>query len=61
MSEINEAKRIYSRNHKYSYEQLQSDQAKNSKYLQDAVREKQFQIAQENGLTNLAEINRETK
>lgn len=35
MSEINEAKRIYQRNHTYTYEQLASNEARNSKYLQD--------------------------
>ena len=61
MSEINDAKRIYQRNHTYTYDQLGSNEAKNSKYLQDAVREWQFKTAKENWLTNIAHINRNTK
>ncbi len=61
MAEINEAKRIYQRNHTYTYEQLASNEARNSKYLQDWVREWQFKTAKENGLTNIADINKTTK
>ena len=61
MAEINEAKRIYQRNHTYTYEQLASNEARNSKYLQDSIREWQFKTARENGLSNIASINKTTK
>ena len=61
MSEINEAKRIHARQHTYTYEQRASDEALRSKYLQDDLRNWQFKTAEENGLANIAEINKTTK
>jgi hypothetical protein len=61
MEEINEAKRIYARQHKYEWDEMASDAAVNSKDLQDAVRKWQFDTAEKNGLANLAEINKTTQ
>jgi len=61
MSEINEIKRAYSNNYKYSFVDAGSESALRSKNLQDAVRKWQFKVAEENGLTNLKEINKTTQ
>ena len=61
MSEINEVKRLYSQNHKYSFVDVGSEPAIRSRNLQDAVRKWQFKVAEENGLTNLKEINKTTQ
>ena len=61
MAEINEAKRIYARQHKYTWDQIASDEAVNSKDLQDAVRNWQFKTAEQNWLANLPEINKTTQ
>jgi hypothetical protein len=61
MSEINEIKRAYSKNYKYSFVDAGSESALRSRNLQDAVRKWQFKVAEENGLTNLKEINKTTQ
>lgn len=61
MSEINEIKRAYSNNYKYSFVDVGSEAALRSRNLQDAVRKWQFKVAEENGLTNLKEINKTTQ
>ena len=61
MSEINEVKRAYSNNYKYSFVDAGSESAIRSRNLQDAVRKWQFKVAEENGLTNLKEINKTTQ
>ena len=48
MSEINESKRIHSRNHQYNYEQRTSNEARNSSDIQNDIRDWQFQTAKEN-------------
>lgn len=61
MSEINEAKRIYARNHKFTWEQRASDGAVNATNLQNDLRKWQMKLAEESGLENLAEINKTTQ
>lgn len=61
MSEINEVKRAYSNNYKYSFVDAGSESALRSRNLQDAVRKWQFKVAEENGLTNLKDINKTTQ
>lgn len=61
MSEINEIKRLYSNNYKYSFVDAGSESALRSRNLQDAVRKWQFKVAEENWLTNLKEINKTTQ
>lgn len=61
MSEINEIKRAYANNYKYSFVDVGSESALRSRNLQDAVRKWQFKVAEENGLTNLKEINKTTQ
>ena len=61
MSEINEIKRAYSNNYKYSFVDAGSESALRSRNLQDAVRNWQFKVAEENGLTNLKDINKTTQ
>ena len=61
MSEINEIKRLYSNNFKYSFVDAGSESALRSRNLQDAVRKWQFKVAEENWLTNLKEINKTTQ
>lgn len=61
MSEINDIKRIYSRNHKYSFVDAWWEAALKSKNLQDWVRKWQFSIAKKQWLKNLNEINKTTQ
>jgi hypothetical protein len=61
MSEINEVKRAYANNYKYSFVDAGSEGALRSRNLQDAIRKWQFKVAEENGLTNLKEINKTTQ
>lgn len=61
MSEINEVKRAYSNNYKYSFVDAGSEPALRSRNLQDAIRKWQFKVAEENGLTNLKDINKTTQ
>ena len=61
MSEINEAKRIYARNHKFTWDQRASDSAVNATNLQNDLRKWQMKLAEESGLENLAEINKTTQ
>lgn len=61
MSEINEVKRAYSNNYKYSFVDAGSEPALRSRNLQDSVRKWQFKVAEENGLTNLKDINKTTQ
>lgn len=61
MSEINEVKRAYANNYKYSFVDAWSESALRSRNLQDAIRKWQFKVAEENGLTNLKEINKNTQ
>lgn len=61
MSEINEVKRVYSNNYKYSFVDAGSEGALRSRNLQDAIRKWQFKVAEENGLSNLKEINKTTQ
>jgi hypothetical protein len=48
MSEINEIKRAYANNYKYSFVDAGSESALRSKNLQDAIRKWQFKVAEEN-------------
>lgn len=48
MSEINEAKRIYARNHKFDWNEKASDAARNSTFLQNDLRSWQMKTAEEN-------------
>lgn len=61
MSEINEIKRAYANNYKYSFVDAGSESALRSKNLQDAIRKWQFQVAEQNGLANIADINKNTQ
>lgn len=61
MSEINEIKRAYANNYKYSFLEQGSEWALRSKNLQDAIRKWQFKVAEQNGLSNIAEINKNTQ
>ena len=61
MSEINEVKRAYSNNYKYSFVDAGSEWALRSRNLQDAIRKWQFKVAGENGFTNLKDINKTTQ
>ena len=61
MSEINEVKRAYSNNYKYSFVDAGSEWALRSRNLQDAIRKWQFKVAEENGFTNLKDINKTTQ
>lgn len=61
MSEINEVKRLYSKNYKYTWVDAGSEPAITSRNLQDQLREWQFKVAEENGLTNLEDINKTTQ
>lgn len=61
MSEINELKRLYSKNFKYSWVDAASENALRSKNLQDWVREWQFKTAKSQWLENLKEINKNTQ
>ena len=48
MSEINEVKRAYANNYKYSFVDAGSESALRSRNLQDAIRKWQFKVAEEN-------------
>jgi ParB-like nuclease domain len=61
MSEVNELKRLYASNHKYSFLDSGGKQAIESRDIQDGLRSWQFKVAEENGLTNIADINRTTQ
>ena len=61
MSEINDLKRIYARNFKYSFQEMGSEPAMRSTNLQNALREWQFWVAKDNWLSNIAEINKNTQ
>lgn len=61
MTEINEAKRIHARNHKYSYEQRTSNEARNASDIQNDIRDWQFKTAKENWFLNADKVNMETK
>lgn len=61
MLEINEVKRIYSRNFKYNFLESGWEAAQKSKNLQDWVRKWQFQVAKENWFKNIDKINKNTK
>ena len=61
MSEINEVKRLYSRNFKYNFLESGWEAAQKSKNLQDWVREWQFSVASKNWFKNIDKINKNTK
>lgn len=61
MTEINQIKREYAKNFKYSWVDNASESALRSTNLQNWVREWQFKLANENWFTNLAEINKNTQ
>lgn len=61
MSEINEAKRIFAKNHKFNWDQRASDSAVNATNLQNDLRKWQMKLAEESGLENLADINKTTQ
>lgn len=61
MGEVNDIKRTYARNFKYTFADAGSESALKSTNLQNAIREWQFDVARENGLTNIAEINKNTQ
>jgi len=60
-SEINEAKRIYAKNHKFTWDQRASDSAVNATNLQNDLRKWQQKFALENWFDNIAEINKTTQ
>ena len=61
MSEVNELKRLYASNHKYSFLDSGSKQAIESRDIQDGLRKWQFDVAEQNGLPNIADINKNTQ
>jgi len=61
MSEINDIKRLYSKNYKYSWLDAASENALRSKNLQDWVRKWQFKTAWEQWFKNLKDINKTTQ
>lgn len=63
MSEVNEVKRFFERNNKFTYgkDPTSAVKANKSTNIDNAVREWQMNVADENGLTNLREINKETQ
>ena len=61
MTESNLAKRIYAKNHKYSFVDAWWEAALKSKNLQDWVRSWQFKTAKEQWFKNLGEINKTTQ
>lgn len=61
MSEINDVKRAYARNFKYTYEQSSTEPAMRSTNLQKWLREWQMKTAQDSGFSNLAEVNKATQ
>ena len=61
MSEINEVKRLYSKNFKYSWLEAWSESALRSKNIQDWVRKWQFKTASKEWLSNLKQINKTTQ
>jgi len=63
MKEINEVKRFFERNNKFTYGKdiTKAVEANKATNIDNAVREWQMKVADENGLTNLREINKETQ
>lgn len=61
MTEINELKRLYSKNHKYTWVDASGKSALESKDIQDWLRLWQFSKAKEMWLQNLDEINKNTQ
>lgn len=61
MEEVQEVKRYFEANTKFSYKTQWWDKAKRATNLDTALREWQRKIAAENWLENLAQINRETQ
>lgn len=61
MEEIQEVKRYFEANTKFSYKTQWGDKAKRATNLDTALRERQRKTAAENWLENLAQLNRETQ
>lgn len=62
MSEINEVKRYFERNNKFTYLTKGTwEQAKRATNMDTALREWQQKVAEENWFNNLAELNKETQ
>lgn len=61
MSEVNEVKREYAKNFKYSWEERNGESAVRSTNIQNKLREWQFDKAKEFGLENIDEINKNTQ
>ena len=61
MPEINQVKREYQKNFKYSWVESGSEWALRSTNIQNWVREWQFKLASENWFKNIAEINKNTQ
>lgn len=61
MEEVQEVKRYFEANTKFSYKTQWGDKAKRATNLDTALRERQRKTAAENWLENLAQINRETQ
>lgn len=63
MPEINEIKRFFERNNKFSYwkDLTAWEKTARATNVDNAVRERQMKVAEENGFTNLKELNKETQ
>ena len=61
MSEINELKRLYAKNFKYTWADASSEAALKSTNLQNSLRQWQFEEAWRQWFTNIAEINKNTQ
>jgi len=63
MKEINEVKRYFERNNKFTYGRdiTAAQKTQRATNVDSAVRERQMKLAEENGFTNLKEMNKETQ
>ena len=63
MSEINEVKRFFERNNKFSYgrDMTAGEKTARATNIDNEVRNRQMNIAEENGFTNLRELNKEVQ
>ena len=61
MSEINDFKRIFQRNNKFTYEQRLGDEAQRATSILNDIRNWQFKTAAENGFSNISGINKNTQ
>ena len=63
MTEINEIKRFYEKNNKFTYGRdiTAWEKMQRATNIDNSVRDRQFKVAEENWFTNLKEINKETQ